>query len=721
MSWRALKMFLLAAPTLLWAAPGFAAAEDEIRTYSILIGSDLPLPGGEDDWLHYVDDDVLSFAQLALALAPGSGQRGRPHPVNLHLPSNLDIVEGLLGRKSMLCGSTLHAELWGQGVMVGPACAEDIEGSFRGVMAQLEDAPGVRNVVLIMYSGHGDTPSRSDGGGRRAQESFLRIQPGTDGGDGLLPTRTLHKWIQDYLSDADLVVLVIDACRQNEQEPSLGALDDKVARFFINHKIRELEIQRGPVNHVVLSGLLGGADFDHNGRITVAELSRFFMLNLQYEAPPRRRSANESTPYLGSVRFGRSGYDDVIIAYRESMTSSVPGFMKVPLTTSQLKESARILLTVEDQPPKDGEDRPEGMDGLGFAIAELNTRPAFMYDLSRRPADPAVTLWIPRLDHNIKVTVVQSSVVQGAADDRVIESRSYVVTPAAPNQNASTHPVAPTGALPRELSGYLQNTENGRTLFTAERLPSWLDQLRGPALHLCLSTGLEQWVNPARMDASRLDEASPVWDSVLTGSLYDWPEDKLPGSSRAEGFLVWTGRVTGQYFVSTDLWRSELLNRALLEGAVVSGRSLSADTQVNGLGSFLKTWGIQGGAGLRHLNKAHTLSLAVSGGVGAYTAAAYRDAWFMMPTVAPVARATGLELYGRVRIAVHPKVPVLGTNAGTDLGLFISLTPYAHTATILDVKYVPAQEDEPRYHLYEHPVITPGIGGEVGVTWRFGR
>ncbi|MCB9797394.1 MAG: hypothetical protein H6741_32290, partial [Alphaproteobacteria bacterium] len=187
------------------------------------------------------------------------------------------------------------------GPAVAAATLEGAERAFRDTrcrIASLKGAPlaecgspsapatgglDAEDVVFVHYSGHG-----LPGG------LVLR--------NGVLAPRVLEGWVEEL--GADLVVLLIDACHGAgltevpEGNPRAGDWPQVfltqlfprrlleaprgVALFnaAVHWQLTEVaELNSGQLTHVVLSGLMGGADDDGDQRITFEELSGFFERN----------------------------------------------------------------------------------------------------------------------------------------------------------------------------------------------------------------------------------------------------------------------------------------------------------------------------------------------------------------------------------------------------------------------------------------------------------
>lgn len=154
------------------------------------------------------------------------------------------------------------------------------------------------DVVWFHFSGHG-TPEG------------LVLQ------DGVLRADALEGWVHELVDrrGAALVVIIADACYgtvvtadeavRGEVEHKLFRLapgrplgNGSIAVFRSATTVPEADsLRSGILTHVVLSGLMGGADADDSGDITFAELSSFF--NLQTAGEPDfvgRTTAPDNNP-----------------------------------------------------------------------------------------------------------------------------------------------------------------------------------------------------------------------------------------------------------------------------------------------------------------------------------------------------------------------------------------------------------------------------------------
>lgn len=160
---------------------------------------------------------------------------------------------------------------------------EGCEGFTPDARAAERVDPEVEDIVFVHFSGHG----LPDG-------LVLR--------NGGVPPATMEGWLRSL--GADLVVVIIDACHGAGLTGgglNLGDADDEVRVFksplfqrgpldaprgialfnaAVHYQLIELQALRsGALTHLMLSGLMGGADDDRDRRITFAELSEFFYAN----------------------------------------------------------------------------------------------------------------------------------------------------------------------------------------------------------------------------------------------------------------------------------------------------------------------------------------------------------------------------------------------------------------------------------------------------------
>ncbi len=175
----------------------------------------------------------------------------------------------------------------------------DVELAFeqtaaRVAAARAEAGRRVEQVVFVHYSGHGTHLGL-----------LLR--------DDLLSPLRFREWIEDL--DGDLVVVVLDSCygggwgldgEQVEVHEIESARDipriikgqQGVAVFRAINRTPESEVLRtGVLTHVMLSGLMGGADENRDARLTFAELSDYFYLNTdrsgQFDGRPEAPGGNQ--------------------------------------------------------------------------------------------------------------------------------------------------------------------------------------------------------------------------------------------------------------------------------------------------------------------------------------------------------------------------------------------------------------------------------------------
>ncbi|MCB9687912.1 MAG: hypothetical protein H6735_22920 [Alphaproteobacteria bacterium] len=271
------------------------------------------------------------------------------------------------------------------------------------------------DVVFVFFSGHGSAAG-------------LMLE------DAVLPASTFTEALRGM--NADLVVVVLDACFGTGMDPSTGAVMVEPARDLphvvrgqpgiavfksVNTLLEEPDLQSGILTHVMLSGLSGAADQDRDGRITFAEMADFFWLHTE-----------RSGQFTGRPEAPGAHPDRVLLDTRQ----------------------ARHALTVDV--PADAAARLLFADGEGRAIAEVNAagagRRKLVLPLGDEP--PQLDLvYLPAWDPTALVRedwspITDARVLSGLGDDP-----------------------RPLSGEPERLARYLERTQAEEGLFSRHHLP----------------------------------------------------------------------------------------------------------------------------------------------------------------------------------------------------------------------------------------------------------
>jgi hypothetical protein len=169
---------------------------------------------------------------------------------------------------------------------------------------------GTEVVLFVYYSGHADAEALHLGGTR-------------------LPVRELRELVGG--SAATIRLLVMDACRSGSLTQAKGGPGPQVAAPFaiqideplagegavflasssINEDAQESDELRGSFfTHYLTTGLLGAADADGNGQVTLAEAYRF-----AYDETLRASSRTLAGLQHPSFRYQLSGQGDLVLAH----------------------------------------------------------------------------------------------------------------------------------------------------------------------------------------------------------------------------------------------------------------------------------------------------------------------------------------------------------------------------------------------------------------------
>lgn len=181
-----------------------------------------------------------------------------------------------------------------------------------GGNAKSRAASTTEHVVFVHFSGHGSK-----------QGLFLR--------DGVLPAGEFADLVSSL--DADLVVVTLDSCYgsgwdESKETPTLDRSRDVpdvvqgkqgIAVFKSANTLAEVAgLESGVLTHVVLSGLMGGADANGDDRISFAELSDFFYLHTsrsgQFDSRAESPGANQQRTLLDATVSGGLGELNLTLA-----------------------------------------------------------------------------------------------------------------------------------------------------------------------------------------------------------------------------------------------------------------------------------------------------------------------------------------------------------------------------------------------------------------------
>jgi hypothetical protein len=253
-------------------------AEAATHRYVIAIGNNAaPARSPDLPPLRYADDDAAAFYTFA---------RGSAEHAAL-----LSVLDATSQRRFPGLAAESHA----------PTLTElrQTVARFRGYL-EADRRAGHESVLLLFYSGHGDSPDQGP-----ASLTLL---------DGDLTREVLYREVIDQLP-ASFVHLIVDAChaeavvrpRDAQAEltkvtgadlaalagastlaryPNVGAIIASAAAAQA-HEWDAFE--RGVFTHEVLSGLRGAADVNGDGRIEYSELSAFLAAANRSVADPRAR------------------------------------------------------------------------------------------------------------------------------------------------------------------------------------------------------------------------------------------------------------------------------------------------------------------------------------------------------------------------------------------------------------------------------------------------
>ena len=302
------RLSLLTLITLaVWLAAPCALASAKLQQYhAIIIAHDnLPMRQDDDGQPYFGVPVVESKAGIAVGWEPYTQDPNVGSPLAFTRRDALRferfmVKYGLPERVTTLLPSFDDNTTSPYGTHRRSNSYADVERAFEQTAARItaartEVASAGRSrraeqVVFIHFSGHG-----THGG--------LLLQ------DELLSAVDFRAWIEQL--DADLVVVILDSCYgagwNNEAEPPLiqpnkdlpQVIDGQrgVAVFKSTNLTPESEVLRsGVLTHVVLSGLMGGADDNRDDRITFAELSDYFYLRTnrsgQFDGRPESPGGN---------------------------------------------------------------------------------------------------------------------------------------------------------------------------------------------------------------------------------------------------------------------------------------------------------------------------------------------------------------------------------------------------------------------------------------------
>jgi len=392
------------------------------------------------------------------------------------------------------------------------------------------------NVVFVVWSGHGS----SDGlavvpTGDRSYVDYIGAHQRKktqiaekDGEEGELKLDELITWVRRGLVDngVDLVVLVLDSCSGPETPPGLRRVrgDKHIVVVRAAEPISEIqEIASGPLIHVVASGLLGGADFNADHVVTVAELTDFFLLNFERRRAGRARKAKEGEAPGGDAKrhvyasFGRNGYDSVLVRWHDPDRDK--GVQSYGLLYVRPADFSRVMVVRSAAWNRSTWGPPRGSpDPTAIRVPVIEVTPAVRKLYSD---DRPLVLRVPGsgpADYNFKVDLY--GIPSTRADTEVV-----------------VYPEISTRSLdliqgPRETPAsddrtvdYLTGSEQAGGPFSARTIPWWLPQVHPNTLHLAFELRYRTGLDPSFAKQGDFRIYRDSWRDMYH-ALYGWNLDE---------------------------------------------------------------------------------------------------------------------------------------------------------------------------------------------------
>jgi hypothetical protein len=258
--------------TAIFAAPIDAIAAPRRTTFALVVGNNSSPPELGRQELKYADDDGVRYAEVFAMIAP---------PENVHLLTELD-------RDS----ANLFPQWKGQ---TTPPNKANVNATAKEIADAAQKARDQGDEVdfYFVFAGHGNV----DRGQGYLQLSDARFD--TDNIAALLksiPATHTHVILDSCNSVFALTgrkaggrrVALADDVRKilSKQLPNVGVFLSTSAEAIV---YESSALQSGVFSHAVRSGLLGGADADHNGNITYDELSAFVGIAARNVVNPQYR------------------------------------------------------------------------------------------------------------------------------------------------------------------------------------------------------------------------------------------------------------------------------------------------------------------------------------------------------------------------------------------------------------------------------------------------
>lgn len=218
----------------------------EGKTYALLVGVSKYGKLPKDLWLQYPDADASAFARFL-----ASPRGGAVPAAQMHVLTNEQATTG-----------ALRAE-------------------FRDFL----QTPGKEDTVYILIAGHGTVDASG------AYVLTYDSDPGNLAGSAM-PMAELHSLVERELTRAGHVIFLADVCRAaaiaGQKTTDLGGVVAKIGEApgemlgLMAARPKELSMEgpefgggHGAFTFVVLQGLSGAADADHDGFVTASELIDF--------------------------------------------------------------------------------------------------------------------------------------------------------------------------------------------------------------------------------------------------------------------------------------------------------------------------------------------------------------------------------------------------------------------------------------------------------------
>jgi Caspase domain len=229
-------------------------------------------------------------------------------------------------------------------ILAQGSTAKSVRSSLIAINERIRSQAGTASMLIVYYSGHGDAAS-------------LHL------GSTSLPMAELEGLVRG--SAARLRILIIDACRSGDLVRSKGGRPAPALRIHASAPVGDgvivltataagedahesPSVEGSFFTHHLVSGLLGAADADADGQVTITEVYDYAYANTL-----RDSSATFEGPQHPSYRYDLRGQGDVALTEVRDTTQRAQLVVPTGLSVLVMRGSATGAMIAEARTPED--------------------------------------------------------------------------------------------------------------------------------------------------------------------------------------------------------------------------------------------------------------------------------------------------------------------------------------------------------------------------------